>query len=56
MIVAGVMTLGYPIAVYHRVPPRNPLQVRWVEKDSNGSGSSGKTGLVESKYRSGRPE
>jgi nitroreductase/NAD-dependent dihydropyrimidine dehydrogenase PreA subunit len=39
MIIAGVMTLGYPIPVYHRVPPRNPLQVRWLYGGSNGSGS-----------------
>jgi nitroreductase/NAD-dependent dihydropyrimidine dehydrogenase PreA subunit len=48
MIVAGVMTLGYPVPVYHRVPPRNPLQVRWIENGSNGSGSTGKTGLADS--------
>ena len=31
MIVAGVMTLGFPVPVYHRIPPRNPLRVRWLE-------------------------
>lgn len=34
MIVAGVMTLGYPLPVYHRVPPRNEPQARWL---GNGS-------------------
>ena len=33
MIIAGVMTLGYPLPVYHRVPPRNDVQVRWLEND-----------------------
>jgi len=37
MIVAGVMTLGYPVPVYHRVPPRNPLQVHWIENGGNDS-------------------
>lgn len=31
MIVAGVMTLGFPLPVYHRIPPRNPLLVRWLD-------------------------
>jgi len=47
MIIAGVMTLGYPLPVYHRVPPRNPLQVRWLDSGSNGSDSNGKNGASE---------
>jgi nitroreductase len=47
MIIAGVMTLGYPVPVYHRVPPRNPLQVRWIEEESNGFGSVGKVDSAE---------
>jgi nitroreductase/NAD-dependent dihydropyrimidine dehydrogenase PreA subunit len=31
MIIAGVMTLGYPVPVYHRVPPRKALQIRWLD-------------------------
>ena len=31
MIVTGVMTLGHPVPVYHRVPPRNPVKVRWLD-------------------------
>ena len=34
MLIAGVMTLGYPIPVYRRVPPRNELQVRWKVADT----------------------
>jgi hypothetical protein len=30
MIIAGVMTLGYPLPVYHRIPPRNNIQVQWI--------------------------
>ena len=30
MIVAGVMTLGYPAVQYHRTPPRNSLEVSWI--------------------------
>jgi len=37
MIVAGVMTLGYPLPVYHRVPPRNDVQVRWLENGHGGT-------------------
>ncbi|MBD3342244.1 MAG: 4Fe-4S dicluster domain-containing protein [Candidatus Lokiarchaeota archaeon] len=29
MNITGVMTLGYPDVKYHRLPPRNPLNVRW---------------------------
>jgi nitroreductase/NAD-dependent dihydropyrimidine dehydrogenase PreA subunit len=47
MIIAGVMTLGYPLPVYHRIPPRNPLQVRWLDEGNDGSGPKGQTGLVE---------
>jgi hypothetical protein len=47
MIIAGVMTLGVPLPVYHRVPPRKPLQVRWLEGGNNGSGLSEKTVVVE---------
>jgi nitroreductase/ferredoxin len=43
MIIAGVMTLGYPLPVYHRVPPRNPLQVRWLDNGNEVSDSTGKT-------------
>jgi len=44
MIIAGVMTLGYPVPVYHRVPPRNEVQVRWLENGNGGTVSSGITG------------
>lgn len=47
MIVAGVMTLGYPLAVYHRIPPRNPLQVRWLGGFGSGAGSKGGKGAAE---------
>jgi len=47
MIIAGVMTLGYPIPVYHRVPPRNPLQVRWLDGGSDGSDLHGKSGAAQ---------
>ena len=47
MIVAGVMTLGYPLPMYHRIPPRNPLQVRWLDSGKNGSGSDGENGTAE---------
>ena len=47
MIIAGVMTLGYPLPVYHRVPQRNPLQVRWLDGGNNGSGWDGKDGAEE---------
>jgi len=47
MIIAGVMTLGFPLPVYHRVPPRNPLQVHWLTGGSNGSDSNGKNGTAE---------
>jgi nitroreductase/NAD-dependent dihydropyrimidine dehydrogenase PreA subunit len=36
MIVAGVMTLGHPVPVYHRIPPRNPIKVRWLDNGNNG--------------------
>jgi nitroreductase/NAD-dependent dihydropyrimidine dehydrogenase PreA subunit len=47
MIVAGVMTLGYPLPVYHRIPPRNPLQVRWLDSGNNGAGAKGSNSTVE---------
>jgi nitroreductase len=47
MIVAGVMTLGYPLPVYHRIPQRNPLQVHWLDGGSSGSDSNGKKGAAE---------
>jgi nitroreductase/Pyruvate/2-oxoacid:ferredoxin oxidoreductase delta subunit len=30
MIVAGVMSLGYPAVQYHRIPPRKDLEVSWL--------------------------
>jgi nitroreductase/NAD-dependent dihydropyrimidine dehydrogenase PreA subunit len=35
MIIAGVMTLGYPLPVFHRIPPRNRTNVRWLENGKN---------------------
>ncbi|MFX1275753.1 MAG: nitroreductase family protein [Promethearchaeota archaeon] len=29
MNVHGVLILGYPAVEYHRVPPRNPLKIKW---------------------------
>jgi nitroreductase/NAD-dependent dihydropyrimidine dehydrogenase PreA subunit len=29
-MIAGVMTLGYPVSRYHRVPVRNGLKVTWI--------------------------
>ena len=43
MLIAGVMTLGVPLPVYYRVPPRNSLQVRWLDDGNNGTGLIGKT-------------
>jgi nitroreductase/NAD-dependent dihydropyrimidine dehydrogenase PreA subunit len=47
MIIAGVMTLGLPLPVYHRVPSRNPLQVRWLDGGNTGSSSREKSGAAE---------
>jgi len=40
MLIAGVMTLGYPVPVYHRIPPRNRLQVRWLGNGIGGNGGA----------------
>ena len=32
--IAGVMTLGYPLYDYHRVPVRNLLKAKWIESVS----------------------
>lgn len=51
MVVAGVMTLGYPLPVYHRVPPRNEVQVRWLRDGGSGSGEEAPTAAGDFAYR-----
>jgi len=46
MIVAGVMTLGYPVPVYRRVPPRNQIHVRWLEDRNNGMTTAGRNRIL----------
>jgi nitroreductase/NAD-dependent dihydropyrimidine dehydrogenase PreA subunit len=40
MLIAGVMTMGYPVPSYHRIPPRNQLSVRWLNRAGEESDES----------------
>jgi hypothetical protein len=30
-VITGTMMVGYPDVTYHRLPERNPLDLRWME-------------------------